>query len=1049
MARPLAVLLAATILSPPTSAAESVFDRKNLVAWCVVPFDATKRSPEDRAAMLKRLGFARFAYDWRAEHLPTFDRELAALKANGIELTAVWFPATLTADARLILDALKRHNLKTQLWVTMHGGPPAPPPDEQRKRVAAHAAAVRPVAEAAAAIGCTVGLYNHGGWFGEPENQLAVIDALKLSNVGIVYNLHHGHDHLDRFPELLKRMLPHLLALNLNGMTAGGDKAGKKILPLGQGEADLGLLKAVAASGYRGPVGILGHTQDDAEDRLHDNLDGLDWLSPQLAGNPPGPAPRPRTAAAIPPTPPVDLADWTPRPATGKAEPWEKATDKDWTDARFRQTDTGPFFDATLDYRLDKKQERIYKATAVRVGDGGVVFDRATMKLAAGWAGGYLRHADRRFGLLNTPTPAGEMVFALPAGPGWMNPDGPATKPPYTVPLPKDWVRYRGLHLHGDAVTFDYTVGGTEVLDATAAETLGGARCFVRTLRVGPAAEPLTVAAGRFPFRNSGEDWEPDVQAVNFSLPGKGNAIVAAVLDRRTGVLHEVGGGEVRLTLHPSKTPRVVRLVYAQGEDLHLGAVREAARTLPPAADLTKPGPTRWGKPLVMKLSRGSGNGSFAVDTLTIPYENPYKALFFCTGLDFLPDGRIAVCTAHGDVWLVSVEEAAGTCSWQRFATGLYHPLGLKVVDGKVVVLERGQLTRLHDGNADGEADFYECVTNDWHTGGGEHSYDTCLETDPEGNFYFFKTGDTHTPHGGCLMRASKDGSKVEVFATGFRHPIGLGMSPTGILTGADQEGNWMPATRIDQYTKGGFYGDFRAHHRSTPPTTFDPPLCWVPREVDNSAGGQVWVPAGTWGPLGGLPLHLSYGRCKAFVLLRQELPNGLVQGGVADLGLSFLSGVCRGRFRPADGHLYVCGLNGWQTSAKADGCLQRVRSLGTPPDVPAKLAVEGDAVRLTFARPLAPAAADPANWRAAAWNYRWSKEYGSKRWKPSDPAAEGQDDVPVRSVSLADDGRTAVLRFDAVRPVMQMQAAYHVPAADGKPVVGSVLFTVHPTGVE
>ena len=68
---------------------------------------------------------------------------------------------------------------------------------------------------------------------------------------------------------------------------------------------------------------------------------------------------------------------------------------------------------------------------------------------------------------------------------------------------------------------------------------------------------------------------------------------------------------------------------------------------------LTKGGPRRWGEPIVTKLVRGDEAGPFAVDTLTIPYENRYKALFFCTGLDFLPDGRIAVCTCHGDVWLV------------------------------------------------------------------------------------------------------------------------------------------------------------------------------------------------------------------------------------------------------------------------------------------------------------------------------------------------------------------------------------------------------------
>ena len=285
------------------AAPPKLFDRGNLVAWCIVPFDAKKRTPEDRAAMLKRLGFKKYAYDWRAEHLPTFEREVTALKENGVELTAIWFPANLGPDAQKLLAVVKKHGLKTQLWVTM--GDPAG--KDQAEKVEATAKAIRPIAEAADPLGCTVALYNHGGWFGEPENQLAVIDKLKLKNVGIVYNQHHGHDHLGRFPELLKKMLPHLLALNLNGMVEGGDKAGKKILPLGQGDLDLKLLKVIAESGYTGPIGILGHTDDDAEERLRDNLDGLDWLLPQLAGKPPGPKPKPRTLAATPVVPPAGL----------------------------------------------------------------------------------------------------------------------------------------------------------------------------------------------------------------------------------------------------------------------------------------------------------------------------------------------------------------------------------------------------------------------------------------------------------------------------------------------------------------------------------------------------------------------------------------------------------------------------------------------------------------------------------------------------------------------------------------------------------------------
>ncbi|HET6880265.1 MAG TPA: TIM barrel protein [Pirellulales bacterium] len=294
----------------------ALFARENLVAWCIVPFDRRQRSPEERAEMLQRLSFKRYAYDWRAEHLPTLDREIAALKKHRISLDAVWFPAVLNADARTILDALGRHNIRTQLWLTM--GDPAPKGDQSAK-VAAGVAAIKLIAEEAAKLNCKVALYNHGGWFGEPENQLAMIEKLGMPNVGIVYNLHHGHEHLDRFPTLLKKMLPHLLALNLNGMDREGDRLGRKILPLGQGALDLALLRTICASGYRGPIGILGHTMDDAEERLRDNLDGLDWLVPQLQDGFPGKAkPTPRTPVGELPAAPA--GQFAGRIAAGKPE---------------------------------------------------------------------------------------------------------------------------------------------------------------------------------------------------------------------------------------------------------------------------------------------------------------------------------------------------------------------------------------------------------------------------------------------------------------------------------------------------------------------------------------------------------------------------------------------------------------------------------------------------------------------------------------------------------------------------------------------------------
>lgn len=270
------------VLATALADASTLFARSNLVAWCIVPFDSKKRGPEERAAMLERLGLRRLAYDWRTEHIPTFDAELEACRRHRIELTAWWFPGSLDNDARTILQVLERHHVKAQLWVT-GGGEPTHGPEEQKQRVAAEAARLRPIAEAAARIGGTVALYNHGGWFGEPENQIAIIQALGLQNVGLVYNFHHGHDHIDRFPALFRTMQPHLVALNLNGMVANGDKTGRKILRLGSGDQELAMMKVVAESGWRGPIGIIDHRPEtDSEVTLRENLEGLDQLLKRL-----------------------------------------------------------------------------------------------------------------------------------------------------------------------------------------------------------------------------------------------------------------------------------------------------------------------------------------------------------------------------------------------------------------------------------------------------------------------------------------------------------------------------------------------------------------------------------------------------------------------------------------------------------------------------------------------------------------------------------------------------------------------------------------------
>ena len=126
-------------------AATQLFERNNLIAWCIVPFDSKKRGPEERAVMLQKLGFKHFAYDWRTEHISTFDAEVEALDRHGIGLDAFWVaPGELNRESRIILDLLKRHGIKAQLWVLLDLGNDRSQGAEQERRVKAAAESCAP-----------------------------------------------------------------------------------------------------------------------------------------------------------------------------------------------------------------------------------------------------------------------------------------------------------------------------------------------------------------------------------------------------------------------------------------------------------------------------------------------------------------------------------------------------------------------------------------------------------------------------------------------------------------------------------------------------------------------------------------------------------------------------------------------------------------------------------------------------------------------------------------------------------------------------------------
>ncbi len=252
----------------------SNWKRSQLVAWCIVPFDAAQRGPQARAEMVSELGIRRVAYDWREQHVESFEDEIQQYQQHGIEFFAFWswHPS--------LEPLIQKYNVHPQIWLMFS----APSEGTQDERVKAAALSLLPMVEKTRQLNLKLGLYNHGGWSGEPANMVAVCKYLTehhaAKHVGIVYNMHHGHEHIADFEALFKMMQPFLLCVNLNGMN---DKADPKILPVGQGQHERKQIETILKLGYDGPVGILDHRPEmDSRDALLLNLKGLGQTLEQL-----------------------------------------------------------------------------------------------------------------------------------------------------------------------------------------------------------------------------------------------------------------------------------------------------------------------------------------------------------------------------------------------------------------------------------------------------------------------------------------------------------------------------------------------------------------------------------------------------------------------------------------------------------------------------------------------------------------------------------------------------------------------------------------------
>lgn len=250
-------------------------DMDGLYAWCIVPFDLLKRTPQERINMLVELGFSEYAYDWREEHIRDMADEWRLAQESNIKVRSVWMwldPALDTVGQLSWLNdslfqILKKEKLETEIWLGFKSNYFQSEDEQDNIQTAIDMVAY--LATRADSLGCKIGLYNHGAWFGDPRHQLKVIQAMPDIEMGLIYNFHHGYDQVQFIPTLIPDMLPYLYAVNISGIVEGESD----IHDFGTGDHELDLLRAFMDAGYDGPIGILGHRNNkDVKVVLAQNL---------------------------------------------------------------------------------------------------------------------------------------------------------------------------------------------------------------------------------------------------------------------------------------------------------------------------------------------------------------------------------------------------------------------------------------------------------------------------------------------------------------------------------------------------------------------------------------------------------------------------------------------------------------------------------------------------------------------------------------------------------------------------------------------------------
>jgi len=428
----------------------------------------------------------------------------------------------------------------------------------------------------------------------------------------------------------------------------------------------------------------------------------------------------------------------------------------------------------------------------------------------------------------------------------------------------------------------------------------------------------------------------------------------------------------------------------------------------------------------------------YEIKTLPIPQDLYLEV----GGLATMPDGRLAVSTRRGEIWIVEnpYQKDSHQTNYRRFASGLHEILGLAYKDGVFYCSQRGELTKITDTNRDGVADLYEPIYQ-FELSGNYHEYTYGPVFDKNGdmlvtlNLAWIGFGEgKFAKWRGWLVKIKPDGT-LEPQSAGLRSPAGYSINDEGDIFYGENQGDWVGSGRITHLAKGDFAGNpggikwakepnspFKLTLEEIPDNS--QPMFEAAKKVKNLKLPAVWFPhaimgistsdiiqdttKGKFSPFPGQYFVADQGQSKVMRVFMEKV-NGVYQGFCINYREGFQSGILRERFG-LDGSMFV-GMTsrGWGSTGKDNFGLQRLVWNGLTPFEINTIHAKSDGFEISFTQAVdVKSVKNAASYALRSYIYQYHHQYGSP--------IINVNELKIKGISVSPDKKTVRISMDGIR---------------------------------